>query len=535
MDVSIRHQLSEVRQLEEDASVDTESALSEAEEVNQLEDSASVDTESALSEDEEVRLLEDNESAYALTVTPPPSPPLPPLNPQAVKNIPSHERRVPYATALIWPNMEVLALVVFTPLLVGKAATALSLAHVSNCCSGWTCGLPWLVIVCTALFLIRTARLIYRFSSSGAAKRMFEPTAPPMTPTDTADPLFRLFNLFRSAAGWPLIQRSRGEYHIKPTITAEPDTSLRILRQPFGHFGYNYKDNPLAAARTLHFVWVSAAHGSRPWFVFNTLVINVVLCIFLGTTPLEVAYYSYWRFQRCAILVLLSCAVLWSRVCVPSADRLIGWVVTVLFVFHAVAAWFIVAGHDLESYDLDESLRVATTLRALSAWVPLSLMGYDIAFVPIYNLAQTHGCYPIIFTKATDRLILLVLQLLETLSGYRWAPIDKQYYDQKFADTGPDSREGKRASDMWDNSSSSSSSSGSWPPPWHEEPAFQPLISERTTGSIREMDAIRAILPALLGGPTRPAYGRKLSLQIGRTRVAIRRVSETDGGAADRL
>lgn len=341
-------------------------------------------------------------------------------NSSPIKTSAAAEKLMPYAIMLIWPNPEVFFLILYAPLLSGQSVAALSIGHVTGCCTHWRCWLPWVVLGTLLLFLARTARLLWRFQRSHTGKILFQATVPPAAPKATTDPLFRGLNYLRAAFGFRLTQRSRGEYHLKPLVSAEPETTLRILRHPFGHWGFDFEEQQLGGTRSLFFVWIGASHGGAPWFVFQTLMLNLVLFMIFASSALEVGYAGYWRVQRVAVLVLFVLAVLLSRTWPSTTDRLYGWVVTALYALHALAAFFAMAGHDLEAFPLTESLQMSTGLKALSSYVPVSLMVYQLIFVPTLANLRTHGFSHRLITHAIDHLVLMVRTLFATLSGTKW-------------------------------------------------------------------------------------------------------------------
>lgn len=362
--------------------------------------------------------------------SPPPSPPSGDVSSSSPSSSPlDGHRHVPYATALIWPNLEVVAFIAFIPSIAGKCAAVLSVAHVTGCNTGAMCGLPWAVLACTAAYLLRTARVLHRFSRSATARLMFEAFPPPTTAAETSDPLTRLLNRLRAKVGLGLLARRQGVWHVKPIEAAEPETSLRILSRPFGQCGYDFEARPLAGARSLVFVWLGVTRGGHPWYVFTTLLLQISLTILTSTSALEAAVEGYWRLQRVAVLALYLCAVgwslaLWSRG--PALeDRLLRWMDTTIYALHAVAGWLLVAGHELISYDLDESSASAAAISAHSAWLPLTLAVYDLLAVPLIRRGQPYGLSRTLVTEGIPRalreaaahLIDTAGDCLATLSG----------------------------------------------------------------------------------------------------------------------
>jgi len=416
------------------------------------------------------------------------------------------EKLMPYAMMLIWPNPEVFILILYAPLLSGQSVAALSIGHVSGCCTGWSCWLPWALLGTLLLFLLRTARVLWRFHRSHTGELFFEATAPPTTPKGTTDPLFRRLNHLRAAFGWRLIQRSRGQYHLKPVESAEPETTLRILRRPFGQWGFHFEEQPLGGTRSLFFVWIGASHGRAPWFVFQTLLLNMVLFMLFASSALEVAYVGYWRVQRAAVLAVFAIAVLLSLARPSTTDRLYGWLVVALYALHALAAFFVVAGHDLAAFPLAESLRMSTNLKALSAFVPMSLMVYQLVFVPALANLRAHGCSHRLLTHIVDHLILMLRTLLATLSGTKWwLTVCKSTRSTRGGMTRV--RVSIRAPETVDKRAppTAEPSTTEQQVPWYTD-------DEAATATVLDNCWARSLLSTLLGGPPQ-VQGSRLSLR----------------------
>ena len=343
------------------------------------------------------------------------------------------DRRLPYATALIWPNIEVampplcgrkspltllplpplpyspnptphppltlsapsphpqvFVLILFAPLLAGKSTHTLALAYVTRCCVGWSCWLPIIVLAVITYATLRSARVLWRFSGF-AASRSYKYAPPPATADETADPLFRLINKVRESLGLALIDRFTGDFAIAPNWEDDVATSLRILRKPCGYWGHHYRRSPLDGAHALYFVWIGSARGQRPTYVLTTVVINLLVQILLNLSPLQAAFQRTWLVQRVAVTTTLALAAVWILCARPTSDRMLSLQECVTYVLNAFAAFYAVAAFHLDGFESERSLSTSDALWLVSIWAVAGFFAYDFVAVPFLNRLSAEG------------------------------------------------------------------------------------------------------------------------------------------------
>jgi len=297
---------------------------------------------------------------------------------------------VPYATALIWPNVEVFVLVMFAPVLAGKAASALAHAYVTGCCTLMSCWLPIVVLVVITYFLLRSARIIRRFSGE-AAKRAFAHSTEPASFAVTPDPIFRLINRLRQKLGLELIDRFAGDYTIQPPHLAEPQRTGRIIRRLFAQGGHDYGREPLHGADALYFIWIGDGRGHQPWYVYSTLVINVALQITLQISSLEALFPAFWFWQGVIVMALLASAIVWTICVRPMCDRLLIVQEVLMYTCNLIAAFCAFAAYHIDAFEEKGALVRSQFFTDLSLWILVLFMLYDAFMVSIINRIHVEG------------------------------------------------------------------------------------------------------------------------------------------------
>jgi len=280
--------------------------------------------------------------------------------------------------------------VIFAPILAGKSASALAHAYVTGCCTMMSCWLPIVVLVVITYFLLRSARIINRFCGDAAAKT-FKHSCEPASVAETPDPIFRQINFLRKKFGLELIDRFAGDYTIQPPTLAEPQRTARIIRRLFSQGGHNYWLDPLNGADALYFVWIGDGRGHRPWYVFNTLVLNVALQITLQISSLEAAFPAFWFWQGVTVMSLLSWALVWTICFRPTCDRLLILQEVLMYFCNLISAFCAFAAYHIDIFEEKGSLVRSQFFTACSLWILVVFMVYDAFLVPIINRIHVEG------------------------------------------------------------------------------------------------------------------------------------------------
>jgi hypothetical protein len=327
-----------------------------------------------------------------------------------------------YATALIWPNPEVFVLVLFAPMLAGKATAVLAISHVTGCCTGWSCWLPMVVLICILYFLLRWAHVMWRFGrGTEAAERTYETVLSPRVASETPDPIYRALNRIRSACRLSLIDRFRGDYHVRPVDVPEPATTVRIVLRPFSYWGHDFRDEPSHGAHALYLLWLGDARGRRPWYMLVTLAFNVVLHIVLSLSALEAAYDRVWFVQGMLVLVLILLAMASMAVLRPTRDRLLSVQDALMYFLNLLSAFYAFAAYHISSYEEAGSLAAADALSSASVWLLVGFAAYDVFAVSFFNRLHAEGISFVTICAAVlaipRNLLRTLLVILSTLLG----------------------------------------------------------------------------------------------------------------------
>lgn len=330
-------------------------------------------------------------------------------------------RFISYPTLLIWPNLEVLVLMLFAPLLAGQSASALAIAHVSGYCTFASCSLPLIVLGVIAFWLLRTARVLWRFSGSVAAMQGYHDAHAVTSAAETSDPIFWLINEVRARMRLPLIDRFTGGVDVGDW--PEPSTTQRILKRPFSFWGHHFTYEPLDGERALHTLWVGDSNGERPWYVLSTVTFNVSMQITHSVSALQAGHASgmhAWFLQGVASALLPLLAACWMLVLQPTRDRLLGAHDVLVYLLNALSAFFAFAAYHLESVDALSALSVSDALMECSIWLLTVFVVYDAFAVTAINIIRRDGgsCRSVSIAIASIPLGLLRLVNLALRSAF---------------------------------------------------------------------------------------------------------------------
>jgi len=297
---------------------------------------------------------------------------------------------IPYATALIWPNAEVFVLVLFAPLLAGKSAAALAHAYITACCTLQLCWLPIVVLLCIAYAVLRTFRVLWRFSGT-AASQLFVKLEAPLSVEATPDPIFRALNRVRAACGFALIDRFVGRYHVPHADELAHESTMHILSRPFGYWGHDFKLKPATGAHALYSVWIGDGRGRRPGYVFITLVLNILLQMALSASVLQAAFTKAWLVQGLFVIFLLILGALFMLCLAPTCDRLLSMQDLATYVLNALAAMHAFSAYHIDSVDETSALTTSDALTLASIWLLVTFAVYDAFAVAFINRIHAEG------------------------------------------------------------------------------------------------------------------------------------------------
>lgn len=321
---------------------------------------------------------------------------------------------IPYATALIWPNVEVFVLVLFAPLLAGKSVDALAHAYVSACCTMMSCWLPVVVLICIAYALLRTSHVIWRFSGT-VAGQLFDESLPPKSASQTPDPIFRALNRVRAAFGLALIDRFTGRYRVAPVNEPAIASSVRILSRPFGYWGHDFHMEPTAGAHALYTLWIGDGRGPRPGYILTTLVLNILLQMVLSISALEAAFAYTWLVQGLLVVFLLALGALSMLCLAPTCDRLLSLQASLIYVLNALSAIYAFSAYHVETVDETSALATSDALTQASIWTMVVFALYDAFAIAFINRIHLEGFTCTALCRATISVPLDAVRLLNVL------------------------------------------------------------------------------------------------------------------------
>ena len=332
------------------------------------------------------------------SASPPPSPPEP-VPPTETTASPARRPRlcalscrrrttpsfVPFPSALVFPNLITVALMIMLTGTVEAAVHLLGSVHLNAAagigasCTGLGCSWPAIVVlVCVAGYMAWFLYMVLTLYKHHAPI-LWEDADQPVHHTEVEDPVLRVmvrFGLQRACCRFrTVVDRARGGFELTDDDIVEPARTQRLLARPFAL----QHDNPSDRFASMSLNLVGRSRGnSLPGITYDwvELFVQLAIAAALGMGPSIVAVHGVGSgpatAQLVLVLVLQALLAVWLLAAGPGADRFECNMTAMQFAIEAVLTVCVLAD------PTGDTLRLTPLVLGLSAMLlPVGLALYD--------------------------------------------------------------------------------------------------------------------------------------------------------------